>query len=54
VVASLKRTAKTFASKIFNSYEFGYRRVTIERPLRLSAQITDERDCFFTFCTEAV
>ena len=36
-------TAKTFASKIFNSYEFGYRRVTIERPLRLSAQMTDER-----------
>lgn len=35
-------TAKTFASKIFNSYEFGYRRVTIERPLRLSAQIKDE------------
>ena len=35
-------TAKTFASKIFNSYEFGYRRVTIERPLRLSAQITNE------------
>ena len=33
--------AKTFSSKIFNSYEFGYRRVTIERPLRLSAQITD-------------
>ena len=36
-------TLKTFASKIFNSYEFGYRRVTIERPLRLSAQMTDER-----------
>ena len=35
-------TTKTFASKIFNSYEFGYRRVTIERPLRLSAQISDE------------
>ena len=35
-------SAKTFSSKIFNSYEFGYRRVTIERPLRLSAQITDE------------
>lgn len=34
--------AKTFASKIFNSYEFGYRRVTIERPLRLSVQISDE------------
>ncbi|MCS6211282.1 type I restriction-modification system subunit M [Shewanella baltica] len=34
-------TTKTFASKIFNTYEFGYRRLTIERPLRLSAQITD-------------
>ncbi|EPG8274199.1 HsdM family class I SAM-dependent methyltransferase, partial [Acinetobacter baumannii] len=32
---------KPFASKIFDSHEFGYRRVTIERPLRLSAQITD-------------
>lgn len=29
-------------SKIFNNHEFGYRRVTIERPLRLSAQFTDE------------
>lgn len=35
--------AKTFSSKIFNSYAFGYRRVTIERPLRLSAQVSDER-----------
>lgn len=34
-------TPKTFASKIFNTHEFGYRRLTIERPLRLSAQITD-------------
>lgn len=34
---------KPFASKIFNSYEFGYRRVTIERPLSLSAQLSDER-----------
>ena len=33
--------AKTFASKIFETHEFGYRRLTIERPLRLSAQITD-------------
>lgn len=33
---------KTFASKLFNSTDFGYRRLTIERPLRLSAQITDE------------
>lgn len=36
-------TQKPFSSKIFNSYEFGYRRVTIERPLRLSAQVSDAR-----------
>ncbi|MGI9282918.1 MAG: HsdM family class I SAM-dependent methyltransferase [Endozoicomonas sp.] len=35
-------TPKTFSSKIFDSHEFGYRRITVERPLRLSAQITDE------------
>ncbi|WP_218690454.1 class I SAM-dependent DNA methyltransferase [Psychrobacter sp. BF1] len=34
--------AKTFASKIFATHEFGYRRLTIERPLRLSAQLSDE------------
>ena len=41
--------AKTFASKIFNTYEFGYRRITIERPLRESYQFTDERiaECRF-------
>ena len=33
---------KTLSSKIFENHEFGYRRVTIERPLRLSVQITDE------------
>ncbi len=31
-----------YASKIFSSAAFGYRRLTIERPLRLSAQVTDE------------
>ena len=31
-----------FASKIFDTHEFGYRRITVERPLRLSAQITDK------------
>jgi len=36
-------TPKTFASKIFNSYEFGYRRISIERPLRESYQFSDER-----------
>lgn len=35
--------AKTFASKIFSTHEFGYRRLTIERALRLSTQLTDER-----------
>ncbi|WP_299735464.1 class I SAM-dependent DNA methyltransferase [uncultured Endozoicomonas sp.] len=33
---------KTFASKIFDHHEFGYRRITIERPLRLTAQITSD------------
>ncbi len=36
-------TLKTFASKIFDSHEFGYRRITIERPLRQSYQFSDER-----------
>ncbi len=34
---------KTFGCKIFNSHEFGYRRITIERPLRESYQFSDER-----------
>lgn len=33
---------KTFASKIFATHEFGYRRITIERPLRLSTQLSDD------------
>ena len=36
-------TPKTFASKIFKNHEFGYRRITIERPLRESFQFSDER-----------
>ena len=34
---------KTFAAKIFKTHEFGYRRITIERPLRLSWQFSDAR-----------
>ncbi|PHS69287.1 MAG: restriction endonuclease subunit M [Methylophaga sp.] len=34
---------KTFASKIFATHQFGYRRITIERPLRESYQFSDER-----------
>jgi type I restriction enzyme M protein len=38
-----KAEKKTFGSKIFESHEFGYRRITVERPLRLSVQFSDER-----------
>jgi len=34
---------KTFSSKIFYTHEFGYRRITIERPLRMSYQFSDVR-----------
>ncbi len=40
---SKPEAAKTFASKIFAAHEFGYRRIIIERPLRLSWQFSDER-----------
>lgn len=33
---------KTFAAKIFDTHEFGYRRLTIERPLRESYQFRDD------------
>lgn len=36
-------SAKTFASKIFPTHAFGYRRISIERPLCLSYQFSDER-----------
>jgi type I restriction enzyme M protein len=44
--------AKTFASKIFNSHEFGYRRITIERPLRESYQFSDERIATLRFAAK--
>ncbi len=34
---------KTFSSKIFATTDFGYRRITVERPLRLSVQFSNER-----------
>nr|WP_320010811.1 N-6 DNA methylase [uncultured Desulfobulbus sp.] len=40
---STQPPAKTFASKIFHSHEFGYRRITVERPLRMSYQFNDEQ-----------
>lgn len=36
-------TPKTFAAKVFETHEFGYRRLTIERPLRESYQFSDDR-----------
>jgi type I restriction enzyme M protein len=46
--------AKTFASKIFSTHEFGYRRITIERPLRESYQFSDERIAECRFATGAL
>jgi type I restriction enzyme M protein len=46
--------AKTFASKIFNSHEFGYRRISIERPLRLSWQFSDARVAELRFAPGAL
>lgn len=45
--------AKTFASKIFSTHEFGYRRITIERPLRLTVQFTDAAIASLRFATGA-
>ncbi|WP_280191574.1 type I restriction-modification system subunit M [Delftia sp. PS-11] len=45
---------KTFASKIFAAHEFGYRRITIERPLRLSWQFSDERISSLRFASGAL
>lgn len=46
-------TAATETSKIFDNSDFGYRRVTIERPLRLRFQITPEaKDRFLNACPE--
>lgn len=45
---------KTFASKIFATHEFGYRRITIERPLRLSAQFTTDAIASLRFATGAI
>jgi len=45
---------KTFASKIFNTFEFGYRRISIERPLRESFQFNDERLNTLRFATGAL
>jgi type I restriction enzyme M protein len=45
---------KTFASKIFKTHEFGYRRISIERPLRESWQFSDERINALRFASGAL
>lgn len=40
--STAENQAQSYASKIVDIHEFGYRRLTIDRPLRLSAQFTDE------------
>ncbi len=52
--AKKKAERRTFASKIFRSHEFGYRRITIERPLRLSVQFSDERIAGLRFASGAL
>jgi len=43
---------KILVSKICDNTEFGYRRLTIERPLRLSAQVSDEAIATLRFATK--
>ncbi|GJM43330.1 MAG: restriction endonuclease subunit M [Gemmatimonadota bacterium] len=49
-----KAEKKTFGSKIFESHEFGYRRITVERPLRLSVQFTEDRLAELRFASGAL
>jgi type I restriction enzyme M protein len=45
---------KTFSAKIFPTHAFGYRRITIERPLRLSYQFSDARLATLRFAPGAL
>ncbi|EIC22948.1 type I restriction-modification system subunit M [Thiorhodovibrio frisius] len=49
-----KAEKKTFGSKIFESHAFGYRRISVERPLRLSVQFTDTRLAELRFASGAL
>src|SRR5699024_11026159 len=43
IVAMYGETSEVENVKVFDNEEFGYYRVTVERPLRLNFQITEER-----------
>ena len=45
---------KTFSAKLFPTHAFGYRRITIERPLRLSWQFSDARLATLRFAPGAL
>lgn len=56
-INTLTREHGTFGesetSKLFDNSDFGYRRITVERPLRLRFQITDEaKESFLNACPE--
>ncbi|RBP52903.1 type I restriction-modification system subunit M [Arenicella xantha] len=56
-INTLTREHGTFAesdtSKLFDNADFGYRRITIERPLRLRFQVTDDaKESFLNACPE--
>src|SRR5262249_53009947 len=58
-IASLTREHGAFkptdTSKLFDNEDFGYRRITVERPLRLRFQITEEAtQKFLDACPEFV
>ena len=42
------QTKSLFVSKIFDNQDFGYLKITVERPLRLNFAVTDERIARFT------
>jgi type I restriction enzyme M protein len=47
------RLVKTETCKTFDNADFGYRRITVERPLRLRFQLTDEgKESFLDACPE--
>jgi type I restriction enzyme M protein len=57
IISTLTREHGDFAvsdtSKIFDNNYFGYRRITVERPLRLRFQITDEaKEIFLNGCPD--
>jgi type I restriction enzyme M protein len=57
IIAELTRAHGAFqpteTCKIFDNADFGYRRITVERPLRLRFQITDEaKEQFLDACPE--